>query len=156
MSLRDIKNLYYPDTPEEWSQIGSAVNRLGIMMTGIGAFQEKFLWGFSIFGVYVGRPWGKRVLQNLHQKEGQERRNTNTMKTKAEIVQKLLDEKKIDAEEAVILLMGETSQVIISQPYPVYPSPIPFYTSYPNWPIISVGTGTSNCSSGSANATFNN
>ena len=44
MSLRDIKNIYYPDTPEEWAQIGSAVNRLGIMMTGIGAFQEKFLW----------------------------------------------------------------------------------------------------------------
>lgn len=56
------------------------------------------------------------------------------MKTKAEIVQKLLEEKKIDAEEAVILLMGNDTQVIISQPYPVYPSPIPFYPSYPSWP----------------------
>ena len=55
MSLRDIKNLYYPDTPEEWSQIGSAVNRLGIMMTGIGAFQEKFLWVLVSLGcTWVG------------------------------------------------------------------------------------------------------
>jgi len=39
MSIR-----YRPDTPEEWSQIGSAVNRLGIIMSGIGAFQDNSLW----------------------------------------------------------------------------------------------------------------
>ena len=35
---------YLPNTPEEWSQIGSAVNRLGIAMSAIGAFQEKETW----------------------------------------------------------------------------------------------------------------
>lgn len=35
---------YLPDTPEEWSQIGSAVNRLGIAMSAIGAFQAKETW----------------------------------------------------------------------------------------------------------------
>lgn len=59
------------------------------------------------------------------------------MKTKAEIVQKLLEEKKIDAEEAVILLMGEHKDVQYipyPQPYPVYPaSPAPLYPHSPIW-----------------------
>ncbi len=44
MSLKDLKRLYQPDTPEEWSQIGSAINRLGIVMSGIGAFQHNNTW----------------------------------------------------------------------------------------------------------------
>jgi hypothetical protein len=45
------------------------------------------------------------------------------MKTKAQIVQELLDSKKINAEEAVTLLMGtEKEYVYLPQPYPVYPS----------------------------------
>lgn len=43
MSKEELKR-FIPDTPEEWSQIGSAVNRLGILMSGIGAFQENFVW----------------------------------------------------------------------------------------------------------------
>lgn len=43
MSAEDLRG-YWPDTPREWSQIGSAINRLGILLTGIGALQEKFLW----------------------------------------------------------------------------------------------------------------
>lgn len=37
-------NEFWPDTPKEWSQIGSAVNRLGIAMTAVGAFQDKQVW----------------------------------------------------------------------------------------------------------------
>lgn len=46
------------------------------------------------------------------------------MKTKAEIVQRLLDEKKITADDAVVLLMAEEKQSIIyvDRPYPVYPA----------------------------------
>ena len=43
------------------------------------------------------------------------------MKTKAQIVQQLLEEKKITAEEAVILLMNDAPLQYIPQPYPVYP-----------------------------------
>ena len=43
MSKEELKG-YWPDTPREWSQIGSAINRLGVLITGIGAFQEKFHW----------------------------------------------------------------------------------------------------------------
>ena len=71
------------------------------------------------------------------------------MKTKAEIVQKLLDEKKIDAEEAVILLMGEKEYIFLNNnPYPTT------WPIYPSW-TITVGTGTLNCSTSSANSTFN-
>lgn len=54
------------------------------------------------------------------------------MKTKAEIVQNLLNESKITAEEAVILLTSEKDKEYIfvpAQPYPVYPyQPFqPFY-----------------------------
>lgn len=46
------------------------------------------------------------------------------MKTKAQIVQRLLEEKKIDAEEAVILLMTDKEYVPVAQPYPypIYPA----------------------------------
>lgn len=47
MSKEEIKKKvreYFPDTPVEWAQIGSAVNRLGIAMTAIGAFQDKHIW----------------------------------------------------------------------------------------------------------------
>lgn len=43
MSKDDFKK-FIPDTPREWSQIGSAINRLGVLITGIGALQEKFHW----------------------------------------------------------------------------------------------------------------
>lgn len=43
MSKEELKG-YFPDTPVEWAQIGSAINRLGVLITGIGAFQEKFVW----------------------------------------------------------------------------------------------------------------
>lgn len=52
------------------------------------------------------------------------------MKTKAQIVQRLLDEKKIDAEEAVVLLMSEKEFIPYPQPYPIYPvSPYRFFPS---------------------------
>lgn len=47
MSKEELKkkvNEYFPDSPAEWSQIGSGINRLGIIMSGIGAFQDKMLW----------------------------------------------------------------------------------------------------------------
>jgi len=53
MSIKDLRKLYYPDSPEEWSQIGSAVNRLGIIMSGIGAFQDKMVWVL----VSLGATW---------------------------------------------------------------------------------------------------
>lgn len=43
--------------------------------------------------------------------------------TKASIVQRLLDEKKITAEEAVILLQSETVTVPMYTPNPYYVSP---------------------------------
>jgi hypothetical protein len=43
MSREELKR-YIPDSPEEWSFIGSSVNRLGAVITGIGAFQENFKW----------------------------------------------------------------------------------------------------------------
>lgn len=58
------------------------------------------------------------------------------MKTKAEIVQALLNEGKITAEDAVVLLMDskEKEYVYVPQPYPVYPyNPMsPYYTG-PVW-----------------------
>ena len=45
--------------------------------------------------------------------------------TKASIVQRLLDQKHITAEEAVILLQNESSQI------PMY-TPNPYFTD-PNW-----------------------
>lgn len=54
------------------------------------------------------------------------------MKTKAEIVQKLLEESKINAEEAVILLMSGNSEVHY---VPFYPQPIPFNPWYTPWII---------------------
>ena len=47
MSKEELKKKiieWYPDTPAEWAQIGSAVNRLGIAMTAVGAFQDKQIW----------------------------------------------------------------------------------------------------------------
>lgn len=47
MSKEEIKKKvseFFPDSPAEWAQIGSGVNRLGIIMSGIGAFQDKMLW----------------------------------------------------------------------------------------------------------------
>lgn len=49
------------------------------------------------------------------------------MKTKAEIVQRLLEEKKIDAEEATILLMGNgTGTYYFLYPPPFYPPYTPY------------------------------
>lgn len=51
------------------------------------------------------------------------------MKTKAQIVQRLLEEKKIDAEEAVILLMADKEiQYIPYYPTP-YPQPLPIFVT---------------------------
>lgn len=53
MSGQEIKKKiteWYPDTPKEWAQIGSAVNRLGIAMTAIGAFQDKHVWVLTSLG----------------------------------------------------------------------------------------------------------
>lgn len=56
--------------------------------------------------------------------------------TKANIVQRLLDEKHITAEEAVVLLQNNT-QVIPALPYthPINPMQ-PSYPSYPGTPYI--------------------
>lgn len=56
------------------------------------------------------------------------------MKTKAEIVQRLLDEKKINAEEAVILLTKDVEFAPIQ--YVPFPQPYPDF--YPSWPTITV------------------
>jgi hypothetical protein len=64
------------------------------------------------------------------------------MKTKAEIVQRLLEEKKIDAEEAVILLMNDGQAVVTV--YPIYPvQPAPVWSSNP-WtlPIVTYSEST--------------
>lgn len=67
------------------------------------------------------------------------------MKTKAEIVQRLLEEKKIDAEEAVTLLMGEEKTVqYIPYPYnpaPIYPLNPPMYPAWPySFPVMSANS----------------
>jgi len=67
------------------------------------------------------------------------------MKTKAEIVQRLLEEKSIDAEEAVVLLLQEKeTQFIpytIPPQYPVSPytpcTPMPLSPIYNPWPTMS-------------------
>lgn len=55
------------------------------------------------------------------------------MKTKAEIVQDLLNEGKITAEDAVILLMDSRQKeyVYIPQPYPYNPYPPFFVDPFP-------------------------
>lgn len=52
------------------------------------------------------------------------------MKTKAEIVQRLLEEKKIDAQEAVVLLMGTEKEFVwVSWPqYPAWPINVPSWS----------------------------
>lgn len=53
MSGQDFKKKvaeWWPDQPREWAQIGSAVNRLGIAMTAIGAFQDKHIWVLTSLG----------------------------------------------------------------------------------------------------------
>jgi hypothetical protein len=60
------------------------------------------------------------------------------MKTKAEIVQRLLDEKKIDAEEAVILLM-EVKDVTLVPYYPQPYWPTPYWSIFPQSPIVNYG-----------------
>lgn len=55
------------------------------------------------------------------------------MKTKAEIVQELLNEEKITAEDAVVLLMSDKSnkEYIFIPSYPNYPyNPYPFNPFY--------------------------
>lgn len=56
------------------------------------------------------------------------------MKTKAEIVQELLDKSQITAEEAVTLLIG-TKEYVYIPAYPVLPYQTwPLYPSYPAGP----------------------
>lgn len=68
------------------------------------------------------------------------------MKTKAEIVERLLREGKIDASEAVVLLMADspTQPIYVGPVYPTYPTN-PFYPWQPLGPFyyqntITVGT----------------
>jgi len=49
--------------------------------------------------------------------------------TRASIVQRLLDEKQITAEEAVVLLTNENHNGITHIPY----NPNPYWTSNPDW-----------------------
>lgn len=71
------------------------------------------------------------------------------MKTKAEIVQRLLGEGKIDAEEAVVLLMRDDAQPVIyypALPLNPYPDPFPYPQPVPWWPYgpfitYSIGQG---------------
>lgn len=56
--------------------------------------------------------------------------------TKASIVQRLLDEKQITAEEAVVLLQNDT-QVTSPLPYTIPINPMqPYYPSYPGTPYV--------------------
>lgn len=55
------------------------------------------------------------------------------MKTKDKIIQRLLDEDLIDAEEAIILLMADQKQI----QFVPYPQPYPVYPSQPIWPYWS-------------------
>lgn len=43
MSKEELKK-YIPDTEQEWAFIGASINRLGCLMSGIGAFQEDYTW----------------------------------------------------------------------------------------------------------------
>jgi len=52
MSKEELKG-YFPDTPKEWAQIGSAVNRLGSAMTLVGAMQSNLHWVL----ISVGCTW---------------------------------------------------------------------------------------------------
>ena len=63
--------------------------------------------------------------------------------TKASIVQRLLDEKHITAEEAVVLLQSEAPLTNLPQPYTPYTPPTfpinpmqPSYPLYPSTPYI--------------------
>lgn len=63
------------------------------------------------------------------------------MPTKASIVQRLLDEKQITAEEAVILLQNEPRITTIPQPHPYAPIPCQQpYPFYPTTPYVYCGT----------------
>ena len=55
------------------------------------------------------------------------------MKTKAEIVQKLLDENLITAEEAVVLLTNETVVINTSNHQPIQHQPVKPPYSDPYW-----------------------
>lgn len=58
------------------------------------------------------------------------------MKTKIQIIQQLLDDRKINAEEAMILMQTEKEYVYIPNyvPYaPFYVNPVPAYPLAPNW-----------------------
>lgn len=57
------------------------------------------------------------------------------MKTKAEIVKSLLEEKKIDIDEAMVLLMGEEKTVTYI-PYPYNPQP--YYPLNPYYPVTPI------------------
>lgn len=77
------------------------------------------------------------------------------MKTKAEVVQALLDERKITAEDAVILLTPEPKQIeyiqqpVVNEPFiwraPIWPWESPYYLTSPNYgPITYSNTITMN------------
>lgn len=74
---------WIPDSPKEWAQIGSAVNRLGIAMTAIGAFQDKHIWVLTSLGctwlghevseyfkIYTAKNNDSKVIQQKGENEG--------------------------------------------------------------------------------------
>jgi len=71
------------------------------------------------------------------------------MKTKAQIVGKLLKDGKINAEEAVVLLQEDVKYVYINNPYYV-----PTYLQPPY--VVTCGTGTMTTSIGLINNTLTN
>jgi hypothetical protein len=59
--------------------------------------------------------------------------NIKYLPTKANIVQRLLEEKHITAEEAVILLTNDTP---VSPVAPTYPYPVSPFPGYPQYPYV--------------------
>lgn len=55
------------------------------------------------------------------------------MKTKIQIIQQLLDDRKINAEEALILMQTEKEYVYIPNYTPFYVNPVPAYPLAPSW-----------------------
>lgn len=66
--------------------------------------------------------------------------NIRFLPTKANIVQRLLEEKQITAEEAVILLSNDTPMAPLPPVNPPYPYPVNPFPGYPTYPYIYCST----------------
>lgn len=74
--------------------------------------------------------------------------------TKAQIVQRLLEEKQINAEEAVILLMSDKEYITVPS-HPLQPfNPYPY--NPPNGPCITYGSQNTTTYKTGENITYNN